>query len=372
MTLFYFHEVYCLACEKTEGTIRLENLSTSITMMYCDKHAPLSHKKKTNGDSTAPGPSVHNSDSNSSSSTARSSSKRPLSDCETQEESPSKRKTEGWNGIITDDSSNSDENETSTEIQIFAPLESDLDESANSVPENQLIRKDTESASGSASRNQQEDENKHENKDGDSDAESESLLLPVKICLESPSLPGFPSPIVSPVEPKGCSPVHSPGQHTNRPFVPQQSSPALPPFSDQSKPSLVTRSPPCTSSAMTPAPPETVSVSLLSSSSSCSPTAPPSNSKPSIDATSFWKSCNAAGCTRAIFTDFINGLNEISSKILSDQASQEDYDHALSVMAVSGKLAELVTKQQEDIQRKQMELQKAAAAMKDVISALRK
>lgn len=374
-------KVYCLACETIEGTIRLDNLSTIITMAYCDKHTP-SHKRKTNGDSSAAGSSVHNSDSNSSSSTARSSSKRPLSECEKQEESPCKRKSERWNGIVTDDSSDSDEKETSMEIDIFAPLENDLDESANSVPENQLTRKDSESAIVSASGNQQEYESKDENKDKDedetiipSDAESESLLLPLKICLESPVLPGFPSPTVSPVQPKGCSPVHSPvdtpDQHTNRPTVSQQSSPALPPSPDQVKPSTVTGSPPCTSSAITPAPPETACVSLLPS-SSCSPTALPSNLKLGIDATSFWKSCNAARCTQAIFTDFINGMNEISSRIMSDQASQEDYDHALSVMAVSGKLAELVTKQQEELQRKQMELEKAVAAMKDVVAALKK
>ncbi|XP_054471443.1 uncharacterized protein LOC129104671 isoform X2 [Anoplopoma fimbria] len=88
--------------------------------------------------------------------------------------------------------------------------------------------------------------------------------------------------------------------------------------------------------------------------------------EPSLDSSTFWKSCNAAGCTQALFTGFINEMNDISSRIQSDLASQEDYDLALSVMNASGKLAELVAKQQEELQRKQTELQKATAVIKEV------
>ncbi|XP_049450548.1 PHD finger protein 11-like [Epinephelus fuscoguttatus] len=98
---------------------------------------------------------------------------------------------------------------------------------------------------------------------------------------------------------------------------------------------------------------------------------PPSDPEPTINATSFWRNCIMAGCTQAIFTGFMNEMNDIFSRIQSDQASQEDYDFALSVMTASGKLAELMAKQQEEIQRKQVELQKAAAVMEKVISTLR-
>ncbi|XP_008300130.1 suppressor protein SRP40 [Stegastes partitus] len=388
-------KVYCLTCEKIEGKISLDNLSNSITMRYCDKHAPPSYKKKINRDSAVAGPSGHNSDSNSSSSVSRSSSKRPLTKCDKQEETPSKRKCETLNGIITEDSSDSDDNKTDIEMDIFAPLESDLDESANSAPKHQPVRNDAESTVGSTSGNQAEDESRDTNKDEDepvlyTDAESQSLLLPVKIRFESSPLPSVKpqpsSPTVSATQPKDivanvdevktahaeCCPVQSPGQPTNGASVPeQQSSPDPAPSPDQDRPASVTGSPPCTSSADTPAPPETMRVSLLSS-SSCSPTAHTTNPQHGIDATSFWKSCNAARCTQAIFTDFNNVMNEISSRILSDQASQEDYDLALSVMAVSGKLTELVAKQQGELQRKLVELQQAEAAMKDVVSALRK
>ena len=154
-------------------------------------------------------------------------------------------------------------------------------------------------------------------------------------------------------------PVHSPDPHTAGPSAPQQSSTSPPPSPNLSRPCSVTRR------AISPAPPETVSP----------PAALPSDPEPSIDSTSFWKSCNVARCTQAIFTDFINEMNSISSRIQSDQASQEgerwdstltsycnsmslsaleykgltppstDYDLALRVMEASGKLAEHVAKQ---------------------------
>ncbi|XP_070832637.1 PHD finger protein 11 [Chaetodon trifascialis] len=216
------------------------------------------------------------------------------------------------------------------------------------------------------------------------DAESESLLPPVESSKDFQSLPvtnvahatqtvstAYPSVITVKVEheerdgegssPKQ-SPVHSPDQHIVGPSVPQESSEGPPPSPDHT----TTRS--VTSSPNSPAPPdETVCVPP-----SASPAALPADPEPSIHSTSFWKSCNAAGCTQAIFTDFINEMNVISSRIQSDQASQEDYDLALTVMEASGKLAEFVTKQQKELQRKQVELQKAAAAMEEVVSALRK
>ncbi|XP_058479348.1 uncharacterized protein LOC131455613 isoform X2 [Solea solea] len=102
--------------------------------------------------------------------------------------------------------------------------------------------------------------------------------------------------------------------------------------------------------------------------------APPCDPRPrvSIDSSSFWKSCNAAGCTQAIITDFIRMLNDISNRIQADQASQGDYNLALSVMEASGKLTEFVDKQQKELKRKQTELMKAVAAMEDVVTAVRR
>ncbi|XP_047457556.1 uncharacterized protein phf11 [Mugil cephalus] len=236
-------------------------------------------------------------------------------------------------------------------MEIFAPLESDLDESGGA--ESQRIRKDCKSPNGSIPGNQPKIEKRQEDEDETilcSDAESESLLLPVEICVGSESLSAAapedsmdssPAPKVTLVREdvaktvhKDSSPDHRPGRHTEGPSVPQQSS---------------------TARARSPEPSQ-------------------SRSGPAhgINSTSFWKSCNVAGCTEAIFTDFINGMNDISNRIQSDQASQEDYDRALSVMAASGRLAEFVSKQQEELKRKLKELHKAAAAMMEVVSALNK
>ncbi|XP_078030723.1 uncharacterized protein LOC144458310 [Epinephelus lanceolatus] len=251
-------------------------------------------------------------------------------------------------------------------------------------------RKDTESPVLYMSESQPEEERGDGSEDETmihSDAESQSLLSPVS--QRHPTTVATVSTQTSPpalpdedlVKTEGSTPeqapVQSPDKHTAGPSVPQQSPAGPPPSCDHSKPCSVTASPPCTTSATSPAPPEIVHVTVMlppspsPSPSPPPPMGPPSDPEPTINATSFWRSCNVAGCTQAIFTGFINEMNDISSRIQSDQASQEDYDFALSVMTVSGKLAELVAKQQEEIQRKQVELQKVAAAMEKVISTLR-
>ncbi|XP_062421006.1 uncharacterized protein LOC134132812 isoform X2 [Pungitius pungitius] len=181
-----------------------------------------------------------------------------------------------------------------------------------------------------------------------SDAESESLLLPASALSQSkPSL--YPSVVLlrTKVEPeqqsvegsspdRGSSGGSSPPRHSEPLYVPR-------------------------TAAVTNSPVDTAGLLLTSA---CPTLAPPSSLKPGFDSTSFWKSCNAAGCTQVLFTGFLNEMNEICSRIQSDRASREDYDHALTVMTASGKLPALVAKQQE-------ELQKATAAMKVVASALR-
>ncbi|XP_071377190.1 uncharacterized protein phf11 isoform X2 [Centroberyx affinis] len=280
-------KVYCLACDKTEENISLESLSNVSVMLYCEKHRPSSHQRRLSNHDAVAGPSSYSSDSNSS--------KRQLSSNGKQEGTPSKRNCEGWTKRISDDS-HSDEDKTNEDLAMFAPLESDLDESANSNPDHQTMPQfnsnDTETPTASISGNQLVGQSRGGNKDEDetlihSDAESESLLLPVMICMES----------------------------------------------------------------------ETSQTTV---------------SESSIDSASFWKGCNQAGCTQGIFSDFISEMNNISNRIQSDQASQEDYNVALRVMVASGKLAERMTKQQEELKKKQTELQKAAAAMDKLMATLRR
>ncbi|XP_022596739.1 PHD finger protein 11 isoform X3 [Seriola dumerili] len=366
--------------------------------LFCFKHHSQSSKYNgpVNGHGTSKNPSEAGTsqkpDLFAAVTQTRICTPRRLNFNDRQEESRSKYKPAAKTRRISD-SSHSDDNEPNTEMEIFAPLESDIDETTNSVPQNylltrpQFIRKDTECQTECTSGNQLNVKNEFENKDEgettiDSDAESESLL-PVEICTEATTSSTLSPQTVSTAYPKvilvkaaeekkredeGCSP----DQHIAGPSAPQQSSTGAPPSPSpgHSKPDSVTGSPQCSSSAISPPPPESMCVSLISS-SPC-PKGCCFDPELIIDSPSFWKSCNVAGCTQAIFTDFINEMNDIASRIQSDQASQKDYDLALTVMAASGKLAELVAKQQKELQQKQMELTKAAAAMKEVVSALRR
>ncbi|XP_063743422.1 uncharacterized protein LOC134867061 isoform X2 [Eleginops maclovinus] len=206
-----------------------------------------------------------------------------------------------------------------------------------------------------------EDESGDESKDEDetiihSDAESESLLHPVFLPLlatlaeastqTTPELPPIEVHCNYPEQ----SPVHSePDHHTTGPSVPQRK-PVSP------LPSAHTHA----GDSACVNPPTSCSLPVAQS------------PEPSVDSSSFWRSCNAAGCTEAIFRGFNNEMSDISGRIQSEQASQEDFNLALTVMRASGKLSELVAKQQEELQVRQRELQKAAAAMEEAVSVLRR
>ncbi|XP_067372265.1 uncharacterized protein [Channa argus] len=251
-------------------------------------------------------------------------------------------------------------------------------------------RNDSEMPTGSGSENESRDAKEDEDEVIVlSDAESQSLLSPVETSKEPQSLPPSSAEVVTPtistanpivgvvkaedVKQKkdgGCRPeqrpVHIPGQHTVGTSVPQQSSTGTSPSPDHLETHSVTGSHPWNIACVSPDSPKTACITVFSSSSSVT------HLEPSIDSVSFWKSCTMAGCSQAIFADFINEMNNVFSRIQSNQASQEDYDLALRVMASSGKLFGLVDKQQKELQRKQGELKKAAEALKDVVSALRR
>ncbi|XP_056145651.1 uncharacterized protein phf11 isoform X2 [Lampris incognitus] len=221
-----------------------------------------------------------------------------------------------------------------------------------------------------------------------SDPESESLLRPQTICIspgskttgaDLPQSPGsMRSPDPNPAGPSGgqensagpanlpppsasCSkyctstPV-TPGKHENSNNTPSP----LPPVHPSTSPTLT--------------PPSALTTTLLPCTSFPLPHHSAWASDPLIssDAVAFWKSCNQAACTQAIFSDFINDMNDISCRIQSDRASQEDYVTALRVMEASGKLSELVAKQEEELKQKQAELQMAVAAMEKARSVLRR
>ncbi|XP_017265807.1 actin cytoskeleton-regulatory complex protein pan1 [Kryptolebias marmoratus] len=339
--------------------------------------------------------------------------KRRLTFTEMKEgESPNKNNKK-WNMITSDDSSDSDVED------LIPPLESDLDESGQLLSQQQssdpqFNSKDSGSFFGSPAGNQGKivtaDVNNEDNAALSSDAESESLLRSV------PNHVIFQSNVDTPTQLKHSAVYwveksvqtikkelddftteQNPKKHTTEPPVPKQSlaeptpsppphtsspvtvavcepdsvvllsspSPPLPQAPVPDQPPPPPQAPP---SHPSPSPPQTPA----SDQPHFHPQAPSSDPAASINSASFWRNCNAASCTQTIFSEFNKEMNEISSRIMADRATQDDYDRALSVMMASGKLADFVSRQQEELQRKQVELQKEAAAMKDVVFALRK
>lgn len=108
--------------------------------------------------------------------------------------------------------------------------------------------------------------------------------------------------------PSGSSIDMGQDQHLDLPSISDQSSTGPPASSDL--PDGVVNSPPGPTS---PASPDAAP----------SPAVPPSDPEPNVDAAGFWRGCNAAGCTRAIFIDFIHEMTDVSSRIQSEEASQE-------------------------------------------------
>ncbi|XP_061649330.1 PHD finger protein 6 isoform X2 [Phyllopteryx taeniolatus] len=84
-----------------------------------------------------------------------------------------------------------------------------------------------------------------------------------------------------------------------------------------------------------------------------------------LDAAIFWSRCNTAGCTDAIFSDFLNNMKDVSLRIRRGHASPEDYDVALKVLMASGKMMQLLSKQSKELEQKHK-------AMQEVVSLLRR
>uniref|UniRef100_A0A1A8C1Q8 PHD finger protein 11 n=1 Tax=Nothobranchius kadleci TaxID=1051664 RepID=A0A1A8C1Q8_NOTKA len=323
--------------------------------------------------------------SSSTSRTKSSSFKRRLSFNERSEKKKKKAKR-----LHSDSSSNSDPG------ALIPPIDSDFDESTPPLSLEKTLRfaghpsnsGDSEVPIGDRVEVVTSDVKNHD-LSIHSDAESESLLPLVfshgqlrpnqgVICLEKEvqtikrELDFSPAP----------SPTHSLEKLADEPV------PEAPPSQEQFSPipassrasssiELAVCEPTCvtyiSSSCSSPAPASDPPLSPLEElpSDPNPPQAPPSDPDPAlINSAGFWRKCNMARCTQALFSEFIKEMNEICRRIQSDQASQEDYDNALSVMKASGRLKVFVDKQHEELQRKQAELQVAAAAMKDVVSGV--
>ncbi|XP_070305080.1 uncharacterized protein phf11 isoform X3 [Salvelinus sp. IW2-2015] len=360
-------KLFCLVCERKEESLSLEHMDSGIDKLYCEKHKPQSLQKELKGLDAVAGPSSSHSDSNMSTKRRQKQTPKRRLSCSSTPEVKSSKKSRKGSKSIQDDFSNSDGDVNGIDMEL-APLESDLEDGVFSEHRNH--------AEALTTGCQPEPENRDDS-DGDhtvidSDAESQSLLLPVMLCVasEEPSqdtnisvCSSQPCSAASPGSPVlsghgssltlgPISSVHSgPLNVTN---TPTRTSPPVPPdccFTPVSSPHSVSNRPPAGPGGLG------------------SPIASGSDSAASRV---FWGRCNEAGCTQSIFTTFFSDMVSISNRILSDKASQEDYDLSLRVMEASGKLSQMLSEQEREFKKKQMELQRATAAIRDARSALKR
>ncbi|XP_038863115.1 uncharacterized protein LOC120058488 isoform X7 [Salvelinus namaycush] len=413
-------KLFCLVCERKEESLSLEHMDSGIDKLYCEKHKPQSLQKELKGLDAVAGPSSSHSDSNmstkrrqkqtpkrrlSSSSTLncekdepqslqkelkgldavagpssshsdsnmstkrrqKQTPKRRLSSSSTPEVKSSKKSRKGSKSI-QDDFSNSDGDVNGIDMEL-APLESDLEDGVFSEHRNH--------AEALTTGCQPEPENRDDS-DGDHTVidSSQSLLLPVMLCVASEEPSQDTNISVCSSQPCSAASPGSPvlsGRHG--------SSLTLGPISSvHSGPLNVTNTPTRTSPPVSPVPPDCcfTPVSSPHSVSNRPPAGPGGLGSPiasgsdSAASRVFWGRCNEAGCTQSIFTTFFSDMVSISNRILSDKASQEDYDLSLRVMEASGKLSQMLSEQEREFKKKQMELQRATAAIRDARSALKR
>ncbi|XP_038863116.1 uncharacterized protein LOC120058488 isoform X8 [Salvelinus namaycush] len=411
-------KLFCLVCERKEESLSLEHMDSGIDKLYCEKHKPQSLQKELKGLDAVAGPSSSHSDSNmstkrrqkqtpkrrlSSSSTLncekdepqslqkelkgldavagpssshsdsnmstkrrqKQTPKRRLSSSSTPEVKSSKKSRKGSKSI-QDDFSNSDGDVNGIDMEL-APLESDLEDGVFSEHRNH--------AEALTTGCQPEPENRDDS-DGDHTVIDSSLLLPVMLCVASEEPSQDTNISVCSSQPCSAASPGSPvlsGRHG--------SSLTLGPISSvHSGPLNVTNTPTRTSPPVSPVPPDCcfTPVSSPHSVSNRPPAGPGGLGSPiasgsdSAASRVFWGRCNEAGCTQSIFTTFFSDMVSISNRILSDKASQEDYDLSLRVMEASGKLSQMLSEQEREFKKKQMELQRATAAIRDARSALKR
>ncbi|XP_024245065.1 PHD finger protein 7 isoform X2 [Oncorhynchus tshawytscha] len=357
-------KLFCVICEKKEESVSLEHIDSGIFKLYCEKHKPLSLQKELNG------PSSCKSDYNTPENQRQTQTPKRLLNSSSKREVTSSRKSK--HRRIMDNSSDSDGDVNRIDME-FSPLESNLEDLVNSEHSNHA-----ETPIASTTGNQPAPE------DGDctlidSDAGSQSLLLPVMLCVaseepsqatvcSSESCQGFVPH--SPGSPHGCS--HSPGPAID-PILPVHSPDCSSVHSgplNLASTAIVCYGP--VSSPPSPSTPSPHAVSQCPLARPGGPGSPGGSGSGNAASRVFWRRCTEAGCTESIFTTFISDMVGISKRILSDQASQEDYDLSLRVIEASGKLSQMLSQQEREFKKKQRELQRATAAIREARSALKR
>ncbi|XP_052349174.1 bromodomain and PHD finger-containing protein 3-like isoform X3 [Oncorhynchus keta] len=348
--------------KRKEESFSLDHVNSGIVKSYCKKHKPQSLQKELKGLDAVAGPSSYHSDSNMSSKRRQKQTPKRRLSCSSTPEVKSSKKSRKWSKSIQNDFSNSDGVVNGIDMEL-APLESDLEDSVFSEHRNHAE---------ALTRGCQPEPEHRDDSDGDHTVIDSSLLL--HVVSEEPSQDTNLSVCSS----QPCS-VARPGSPvlSGR----QGSSLTLGPISSvHSGPLNVTNTPTRTSPPVSPVPPDCCFTPVSSPHSVSNhplagpggPGSPIGSGSDSAASRVFWRRCNEAGCTQSIFTTFFSDMVSISNRILSDKASQEDYDLSLRVMEASGKLSQMLSEQEREFKKKQMELQRATEAIRDARSALKR
>nr|XP_029506605.1 uncharacterized protein LOC115121604 isoform X1 [Oncorhynchus nerka] len=377
---------YHYPCAVEDGAHNVEDRIEGKYTVYCQKHNPElgasngtslscngdSDTEKNNDGETSSkkelnGPSSCKSDYNTPENQWQTQTPKRRLNFSSKREVTSSRKSK--HRRIMDNSSDSDGDVNRIDMK-FSPLESNLEDLVNSEHSNHA-----ETPIASTTGNQPAPE------DGDctlidSDAGSQSLLLPVMLCVasEEPSQTTVCSSEScqgsvphSPGSPHGSS--HSPGPAID-PILPVHSPDCS---SVHSGPlNLASTAIVCYGPLSSPPSPSTHAVSQCPLARPGGPGSPGGSGSGNAASRVFWRRCTEAGCTESIFTTFISDMVGISKRILSDQASQEDYDLSLRVIEASGKLSQMLSQQEREFKKKQRELQSATAAIREARSALKR
>ncbi|XP_061082143.1 uncharacterized protein phf11 isoform X1 [Conger conger] len=113
----------------------------------------------------------------------------------------------------------------------------------------------------------------------------------------------------------------------------------------------------------TPSPPEPVPAASASGSKARAQGPSTAAQGPSM-AAQFWRKCCEAGCVETIFQPFISAMTAISERIMSEQASEEDFALSFRVLEASGMLQDILVQKDREYEDKLLTLQREIEAVK--------
>ncbi|XP_051566196.1 PHD finger protein 11 isoform X2 [Myxocyprinus asiaticus] len=118
---------------------------------------------------------------------------------------------------------------------------------------------------------------------------------------------------------------------------------------------------------LSPQPVASTSPDCLAAADACSVDAMASSES---SAAIFWARCNEAGCTKEIFSDLVSQLSSLGERVQSQEASHNDYNVALKVLEASGRLPGVIAQLEQDLEKQEQDLQRKKAALRDARAVL--